>query len=185
MHPLSAGVVDLLRKGSLPADHWDWHWGSGFTWEREEEGEGGAGLTGEQQIEAKQQARQQAQQQGGSRSPCRGRRRAALAARLLGCPGALPGPAGPAAPHCTALHCTALYPAHCTPLCSALLAGAEPGDGVGVGEFGEVSKMVHSAVEHARPSSPVPHDTKPEIIPGEPAFALQGDLAPAGSYHNT
>lgn len=107
MHPLSAGVVDLLRKGSLPADHWDWHWGSGFTWEREEEGEAGAGLTGEQQIEAKQQARQQAQQQGGSRSPCRGRRRATLAARLLGRSAALPGPAGPAGPHRTARHGTA------------------------------------------------------------------------------
>lgn len=27
---LCAGAVELLQKGRLPADHWDWKWGADF-----------------------------------------------------------------------------------------------------------------------------------------------------------
>ena len=28
--PMCAGAVELLQKGSLPPDHWDWAWGADF-----------------------------------------------------------------------------------------------------------------------------------------------------------
>jgi 2',5'-phosphodiesterase len=41
----SAGAIELLSTGRVPADHWDWQFGVAFRWDKDEEdgGDGGAG----------------------------------------------------------------------------------------------------------------------------------------------
>ena len=34
---VDAGALELLQKGELPADHWDWESGAGFRFKRDED----------------------------------------------------------------------------------------------------------------------------------------------------
>lgn len=95
------GAIELLSKGSVHADFWDWWYGADFKWEKGADSE--EGPSGEGQEEA-----------AGA-----GNGAAAAAARQQ---------------------------------------AAAPAAASGTGEFGEVAKQVHSAVEHAHPpGSPAAH----------------------------
>ena len=71
------GAIELLSKGSLPADFWDWKFGADFKWEKGEEGaatEGdnsnaaAAAAPSQPSAAAAQQQQQQAGSNGGSSS---------------------------------------------------------------------------------------------------------------------